>query len=176
MSLRASMAALLSILCCTEQAAATSEYELKAAYVYNFAKFIDWPVTPPLANFNICVYGKDPFGGFLDQAVLGKQVHGAPIVIRRIPPGQENWDGCQTLFLGATRHPAQIEPLLRGAQDRSILTISESDGFAEKGGMIGLRLDQGRVVFEINLAAISSAHLHASSRLVELGRVVGSRK
>lgn len=175
MNRRALTVALMGILCCIEQTAGTSEYEMKAAYLYNFAKFIDWPDAQPLPSFNICVYGRDPFGGFLDQAVLGKQAHGAAIVIRRIPSGIQNLDGCQTLFLGAAS-AAQIEPLLRALQGRSILTIGESDGFAEQGGMIGLRLDQGRVRFEINLAAISAARLQASSRLIELGRVVGARK
>jgi hypothetical protein len=167
--------ALFSLAMCLTLNAGTSEYEVKAAYVYNFAKFIEWPGAGAFSRFTICVYGKDPFGGFLDQAVRGKLSHGLPVVIRRLPAADQGWEDCQTLFLGVN-NAARLDPILRRLQGRGILTIGDADGFAECGGMIGLLVDGGRVRFDINLAAIAAAHLRASSRLIEIGRVVGTRK
>jgi hypothetical protein len=173
MTLRRWALALPSLAFCSTLYAGTSEYEVKAAYVYNFAKFIDWPKTESPDSLAICVYGKDPFGGFLDQTVRGKLAHGLPIVVRRLRAGDESWDGCQVLFFGAG---TRIEPALARLQGHSILTVGESDNFAGSGGMIGLVVDQGRVRFDINLAAVGAARLQASSRLIEIGRVVGPRK
>jgi hypothetical protein len=175
MSSRALLLALLGVTFGATLIGGSSEYEVKAAYVYNFAKFVEWPSSESLGDVTICVYGKDPFGGFLEQAVRGKLAHGRPLVIRRLPIGDQSWDGCQVLFLGLKNGP-RIEPILRQLQGRSILTIGELDGFAEGGGMLGLRFDSGNVRFDINLAAIAAARLQASSRLIELGRVVGPRK
>lgn len=108
------------------------EYQVKAAYVYNFAKFIEWPKGESFGSLTVCICGKDPFGGFLDEAVRGKFVHGLPIVVRRLSPGEENGDGCQVLFFGSTKGE-QIESLLRRLDGRSIVTVGESDSFAERG-------------------------------------------
>ena len=151
----------------------TTEYAVKAAYLYNFAKFTEWPNTDQTGNLTMCMYGKDPFGGFLDEAVRGKLAHGLPILIRRIPSSDQRWDGCQVLFFGGA---AQIESALSRLAGRSILTVGESVDFAARGGMIGLVLDHGSVRFDINLAVIAAAHLQVSSRLIEIGRVVGPKK
>jgi YfiR/HmsC-like len=173
MTSRSTVLILLAIACCGPLAAATTEYGVKAAYLYNFAKFTEWPNAEPLSSLTVCLYGKDPFGGFLDEAVRGKQAHGLPVLIRRLPAGDELLDGCQVVFFSSA---ARIESALSRLQGRSILTVGESDGFSERGGMIGLVMDHGSVRFDINLAAIAAAHLQVSSRLIEIGRVVGSRK
>jgi hypothetical protein len=167
--------ALLGFTWMAPSVAATPEYQVKAAWVYNFAKFIEWPDAESLGSMTICVYGKDPFGGFLDEAVRGKLVRGRPILIRRLPAEDESWAGCQILFFGLNK-VVRVEAALARLQGSSILTIGESDGFARLGGMIGLVVDQGRVRFDINLAALAGARLKASSQLMEIGRVVGSRK
>ena len=153
--------------------AGAPEYAVKAAYLFNFVKFAEWPDTEQPASLTVCVYGKDPFGGFLDEAVRGKQAHGLPVVIRRLPAVDVPLDGCRVLFFGGT---AQIESALSRLQGRSILTVGESDGFSERGGMIGLVVDHGSVRFDLNLTAIAAARLQLSSRLIEIGRVVGARK
>jgi hypothetical protein len=153
--------------------ASTTEYALKAAYLYNLAKFTDWPSTEPPSSLTICLFGKDPFGGFLDEVVRGKQAHGLPVIVRRLGAGDDRMEGCQVLFFSGS---AQIDPTLGRLQGRSILTVGETQGFTERGGMIGLVLDQGSVRFEINLAPITAARLQVSSRLLELGRLVGARK
>ena len=173
MTSRIIIVTLLTVACQGTLGASTAEYAVKAAYLYNLAKFTEWPNTEQLGGLTMCLYGKDPFGGFLDEAVRGKQAHGLPILIRRLPAGDEHLDGCQVLFFGST---VRIEPVLNRLQGRSILTVGESDGFSERGGMIGLVVDHGSVRFDINLAAIAGGRLRVSSRLIEIGRVVGSRK
>jgi hypothetical protein len=150
-----------------------TEHAVKAAYLYNFAKFTEWPELDPAGHLAICVYGKDPFGGFLDEAVRGKLVHGLPIVIRRMPLANENWDGCQVLFFGSG---SQTDSALRQLSGASILTVGASQGFAERGGMIGLVVENASVRFDINLTAIAAARLKISSQLIEIGRVVGPKK
>jgi YfiR/HmsC-like len=153
--------------------AGSPEYAVKAAYLFNFAKFTEWPDTAAEVNFTVCLYGKDQFGGFLDEAVRGKQAHGMPALIRRLTARDEHFEGCQVLFFGDA---ARIESALSRLQGRSILTVGESEGFTARGGMIGLVMDHGSVRFDLNLAAVTAAHLQVSSRLIEIGRVVGTRK
>jgi hypothetical protein len=172
---RCSALALLGFLWLGTLRAGAPEYQIKAAYVYNITRFIEWPSTESLSRLTICVYGKDPFGGFLDDAVRGRLVRGLPILIRRLRSESEDWGGCQVLFVGLSR-PAGIEAVLGRLRGGGILTIGESDGFAEAGGMIGLVVDHDRVRLEINLGALAGARLKASSRLIEIGRVVGARK
>ena len=173
MTAQKTVMALLVIGWCGTLIAGTPEYAVKAAYLFNFAKFTEWPDGVQPGSLTVCVYGKDPFGGFLDEAVQGKQAHGLPVLIRRLPAGDAPFDGCQVLFFGGT---ARIESALSRLQGKSILTVGESDGFSERGGMIGLAVDQGTVHFDLNLTAIAAARLQVSSRLIEIGRVVGSRK
>lgn len=165
----------LSVFALTAFAGATREYEVKAAYVYNFARFTDWPSTGQLNAMTICVYGKDPFAGLLDDVVTGKTAHGVPMLVRRISPG-ETVESCQVLFLSSTVSNAQINTVLSRTEGRPILTIGESRSFAEHGGMLGLVVEEDHVRFDINITAIAAAHLRASSRLIELGRVVGAKR
>ena len=173
MTTRTIVLTVLATAWCGTLTAGTPEYAVKSAYLYNFAKFTEWPNSEQPGSLTMCVYGKDPFGGFLDEAVRGKQAHGLPVLLRRLPAGDELLDGCQVVFLSNT---ARIEPALSRLQGRSILTVGESDGFSERGGMIGLVMDHGSVRFDINLAAIAAARLQVSSRLIEIGRVLGSKK
>ena len=153
--------------------AGTPEYGVKAAYLYNFLKFTEWPNNEALTSFTLCVYGKDPFGGFLDETVRGKQASGLPVLVRRLPGGDERVDGCQILFISSSERLETVLTMLHG---RSILTVGESDGFAARGGMIGLVMDQSNVRLDINLAAIAAARLQVSSRLILVCRLVGPRK
>jgi hypothetical protein len=154
-------------------AAGAPEYAVKAAYLYNFAKFTEWPKSEGGSSLTMCIYGKDPFGGFLDEAVRGRQAHGLPVLIRRLSGTDENLEGCRVLFFSRS---APIESALRLLNGRTILTVGDSDRFSERGGMIGLVMDHGSIRFDINLAAIAAARLQVSSKLIEIGRVVGSRK
>jgi hypothetical protein len=155
----------------TDAFPATPEYEVKAADVFNFTKFFEWPKSDFASGLTLCICGKDPFQGFLDEAIQGKLVHGLPVVIKRLVQKDKGWDECQVLFIGFSA-PTRIEAVLAEVRGHSIVTIGESDSFTEQGGMIGLVVDQGRVRFDINLAAIVAGHLQVSSRLLALGRTV----
>lgn len=151
------------------------EYQVKAAYLYNFAKFVTWPeVHETNAVLSICVIGKDPFGPILDEAVQGKTVHGQPIVVKRLAKNAEP-QGCQIAFLDLPDDPCRLDALSR-ANWEGILVVGEGDEFAKCGGMIGLTLREGRVQFDINVENLSRAHLEVSSKLLQLASIVSSVK
>lgn len=160
---------------CAGAVAGTPEYAVKAAYVYNFAKFVEWPPANPTAALTVCIYGKTPLAGFLDETVRGKLVHGLPVEVKRMPEGDEHWDSCAAVFFGATNR-ARIQTVLAQLKGRSILTLGESEAFAEGGGMITLVVEGDRVRFDINLAAVTDARLKISSKLMELARRVRPAK
>jgi uncharacterized protein DUF4154 len=156
-------------------AAGKPEYSVKAAYVYNFAKFVEWPQGGLPRTLTVCICGNSPLTGFLDEAVRGRLVHGVPIEVKRLPEGDADWDPCNAVFFGGANR-ASIHSGLNRLKGRSILTIGESDAFAESGGMITLVVEEDRVRFDVNLGAVTDAHLQISSKLLELGRVVRPRK
>src|SRR5690242_18309405 len=129
MNLRTPLRTGLAVYCAAFLYAGTSEYEMKAAYLYNFVKFVEWPRVEVSENLAICIYGKDPFGGFLDEAVHGKLAHGLPIVIRRLRTESDSITGCHVLFISGNS-VGRIEQALGRVQGRSVLTVGESDGFA----------------------------------------------
>src|SRR3954469_12392226 len=156
---------------CANERAAIPEYQVKAAHVFNFTKFFEWPKSDSATRITICVYGNDPFRSSLEDLVRNQIVHGLPVVVNRLAPKEKKWNECQVLFIALTA-PVRIEAVLAEVEGRSIVTVGESESFTEIGGMVGLVVDQGRVRFDINLAAIAAAHLQVSSRLVALGRTV----
>jgi hypothetical protein len=145
-----------------------SEYQVKAAFLYNFVKFIDWPDGPawqegPIA---ICVLGKDPFGNALERVVEGKTVNGRPLAIRRIGDIAAA-RSCHVLFVSASE-AGRVGEIVKAAQTRSVLTVSETDRFCERGGIIAFLMDGQRVRFRINPKAAASAGLSISSKLLQL--------
>jgi hypothetical protein len=149
------------------------EYQVKAAYLYNFAKFVTWPAGENTGAMTICVMGRDPFGPILDDAVRGKSVRGQPIAIRRLPKNAQP-QGCQIVFADfgegvCQSHTAQ-------ANWGGILLVGEGDQFTRCGGMIGLILKEGRVQFAINVEAVTRAHLEVSSKLLQVASVVSMDK
>jgi hypothetical protein len=149
-----------------------SEYEVKAAFLYNFARFVEWPEGASGNQFVIGVFGEDPFGSVLDQTVGGKRVGGNELVLRRFR-SLESLEPCQILFIAAGEQGrfAEVVAALHGAP---VLTVGESEGFLERGGIINLRLEDQKVRFEINAGEAERAGLKISSQLLKLAiRVVG---
>ncbi len=149
------------------------EYDVKAAFLYNFAKFVEWPpdaLGSPEEPMEICVFGDDPFGESLDAVVRGETLNGRRLVVRRTRSLADLRD-CQAVFLPGAERSRLAEALatLRGA---SVLTVGEVDGFLSQGGMIRFVLDQGRVRFEINQEAAERGGLKLSSKLLRLARAV----
>jgi hypothetical protein len=157
------------------------EYAVKAAFLFNFAKFIEWPraVWPTdSAPLPICVLGFDPFGDDLDRVTEGRSVQGHPIEVRRLslpsdspPPGLGPAASCTILFVG--KSDAGVRRLLRSLRDAPVLTVGDEDDFTTTGGCLRFFLVDKKVRFEINLAAVERAHLKVSSKLLILARVVG---
>ncbi|HXG66695.1 MAG TPA: YfiR family protein [Blastocatellia bacterium] len=155
------------------QTRSANEYEIKAAYLYNFAKFIDWPAEVfPYANAPIVigVVGDDPFGHVLDQVINGKTVNGRPLTVRRLAAGQD-LRACHILFISSSEESraAQIVGSLQGA---SVLTVGDMSRFIHLGGMIRFALTGNNVRFEIHVGRAERARLRLSSRLLSVAKVL----
>jgi hypothetical protein len=155
------------------QAKPPTEYEIKAAFLYNFAKFVEWPPTVfrgPKVPLNICVFGRDPFGRALDDALLGKAIGDHPATLERARQISE-LASCHIVFISGGESPRLAEVLgsLRG---RNVLLVGETEGFASAGGVIQFVLDENRVRFAINPDAANRAGLKISSKLLALATIV----
>jgi hypothetical protein len=149
----------------------TDEYQVKAAFLFNFAKFVEWPPQTfkgPSDSMSICVLGQNPFGRSLDEAVAGKLIDGRRFVVRQVANAGRA-GGCQILFIAS---PQKIQlPELATAM-AGVLTVGESEGFAAGGGVIGFKLEGGRVRLEVNVDAADQRKLRISSKLLSLAQIV----
>jgi hypothetical protein len=150
-----------------------TEYEVKAAYLFHFASFVEWPpdvFESPDAPIVIGVLGKDPFDRVLDRTVEGKSLQRRGFVIKR-GSSLRALGRLHILFISSSER-SRLPQLLAALEDRSVLTVGEADGFAEVGGMVCFTLEDQRVRFEINLAAAREADLEISSQVLKLATVV----
>lgn len=145
-----------------------SEYAVKAAFLLNFTKFVEWPKVERAANspFLICILGTDPFGTAIDQIMSGEQVSGRPIAVERVTHAQPS---CAVLFIA--RSDRDIGQILKETGPGT-LTVGETEEFLRLGGMINFALDNRRVRFDVNLRAAAKASLQISSRLLSVARTV----
>lgn len=153
---------------------ALSEYQVKAAYLFNFLKFVEYPAdsfADPLAPFVIGVVGDDPFGSALPQVVIGKTVQGRDLVIHLYRAG-EDLRGAHILFISASERK-RLPMILSGLHGSSVLTVGDKPGFLEAGGMIQFLNENGRVRFAINADAASQSRLKVSSKLLSLAKATG---
>lgn len=148
------------------------EYPVKAAFLYHFLEFVEWPQTSRLAaaTVTIGVIGRDPFGDVLEKVVLAKTVTGRTLAIRRFA-GVEALEPCAILFISSSEMPRLPEILAR-LQGTPVLTVGEADRFARRGGMIGFVSEDDRVLLEVNRAAAERAGLRLSSKLLAVARLV----
>lgn len=149
-----------------------TEYEVEAAYLSNFGRFVEWPARAASAGepFNVCVLGQDPFGPVLDAALKGETIGTAPMAAKRIS-GPEEAAGCRILFISFAKE-SQLNAILKALGTESVLTVSDTAGFARRGGMIEFVLQGNRVRFEINLTAAQRAGLNLSSELLRVAVAV----
>jgi hypothetical protein len=151
-----------------------TEYQLKAAYLTEFGRFVEqWSSRArpsPDDSFDICVLGQDPMGSALDAAVRNEKIGGAPLATKRISRPQDAL-GCRVLFIGSSED-GQLSAILAALGTAPVLTVADLPDFVKRGGMIQFVLDENRVRFEINLAASQHAGLTLSSELLKLARVV----
>jgi hypothetical protein len=149
------------------------EYEVKAAFLLNFAKFVEWPTKAfpdSKAPFVIGIVGTDPFGDALPQLIKRETVQHRPIVIRRFKVA-EDFGGCHILFLSRSL-AAQTDHVPGRLQGLPVLTVSEKEDFVRKGGVIGFLLVGNFVRFDINVKAAAAADLKVSSKLLAVARLV----
>ena len=154
------------------QAPAFDEYQVKAAFLYNFAKFVEWPpgtVTKSNDAIAICIIGQNPFGSTLEDMVQGKRIGDRSFVVRRLPDTLQA-KGCEILFIGAGewKRARALLDVLRGAP---ILTVGETDDFTSFGGVIAFQLEGPRVRIQIDLEAADRAKLRISSKLLNLAAI-----
>lgn len=171
---------ILGVLCCLgvaiavrAQPAPPTEYEIKAAFLYNFAKFVEWPAaafSDSLAPFVIGIVGPDPFGPQIDRALDGKTVHGRPLAVRRFPTAARS-GGAPLLYFGDTDTTA-VRRGLRSLAGSPVLTVGEAEAFLDLGGAIRFVLESNKVRFEIDVGAAEAARLKISSKLLRLARVL----
>ncbi len=145
---------------------AATEYDVKAAFVLNFAKFVEWPDTNTNSPFAICTLGEDPFGAALDRIVAGETINNRQVVVRRLRKLQEPCD--IVFFAGSER---DTTGLLRDI-GTGVLTVGESPDFLRHGGMINFVIADRRVRFDVNRTAAERASVKISSRLLGVARSV----
>jgi hypothetical protein len=150
------------------------EYQIKAAFLFNFAQFVEWPTnafqeaTTPLV---IGVLGEDPFGASLDETVRGEKVNNRPLVVQRYRR-VEDIETCHMLFISQSERN-RLEQIFAGLKNRSILTVGDLDGFALRGGMIRFVTEKNKIRLRINLPAAKAAGLTMSSKLLRPAEIIG---
>ncbi len=174
----AALVLLATALRASSQTNPSSEYQVKAAFLFHFAQFVEWPegafkdASSPLTY---CTIGEDPFHGSLDETLNGKTIGARSFRVLHLKQPQEI-RGCQVLFVGAGEKKL-FPAILAGVQGNSVLTVGESEHFVREGGMIGFLLEENKIRFEINLEAAQKAKLKISSRLLALAKsVIGGQR
>ena len=149
------------------------EYEAKAEFLYNFTKFVEWPseaFQDDRSAFRLCVLGADPFGGSL-QAIVGEELAGRKVILLR-SRGISDPAGCQILFVRRAERE-RLPRILAAVRDAPVLTVGETQGFLEQGGIVNFVLEGSKVRFEISQAAAERAGIKISSQVLRLAtRVV----
>jgi hypothetical protein len=157
------------------QPAVSKEYQVKAAFLFNFAQFVEWPPAAfknPDSPLSIGILGEDPFGSALEETVKGESIRNRKLIIKRSRRA-EDLNGCQLVFI-AKSEKTKLSDALTKLTGKGILTVSEIEGFGLRGGMFNFFIEGNKVRFEINPAAAQHEGLKISSQLLSLGRIVGA--
>jgi hypothetical protein len=152
-----------------------SEYEVKAAFLYNFTKFVEWPPSAFAegnAPLRLCVLGDDPFGRSL-QTVVGEEIEGHKLIVVRTET-LARAAGCQVLFVSRSERD-RLPQILAPLKSSPVLTVGDTKGFLDQGGIVNFILEGSRVHFEINPTAAEQAGLKISSKLLRLARIAGQK-
>ena len=150
------------------------EEQVKVAFIYNFAKFVEWPndaFKSEATPIGIYVLGSDPISSILDT-LKEKTLRGRKFNLRRVTR-LDNLEECHILFIGASERN-NIRNVLASIKNDHILTVSDMDRFAQQGGMIGLATIEGKISFEVNIDAVQHSRLKFSSQLLKLAKIVHS--
>ena len=149
------------------------EYRIKAAFLFNFAHYVEWPPdTFKEANspLNYCTVGDDPFEGALDESLNGKSVGTHPLRVQHLK-APENFQGCHIVFIGANENK-RVTAILETLKQSPILIVGESNRFVQQGGTVGFLSEENTVRFEVNLDAAQRARLNISATLLSVAKTV----
>jgi len=152
---------------------AVEEYQLKAAVLYNLAKFVEWPPEAfPTARdpLVICILGVNPFGAALQEAVTGKGIEERKAVVQEISDARQA-GGCRILFIGSSERK-RVRAVLAEIKGSGVLTVGDTVSFAAEGGIINFKLESGKVRLQVNVDAAERQKLRISSKLLSLAQIV----
>jgi hypothetical protein len=159
------------------ESAPSTEYQLKAVFLFNFAQFVEWPAQAyrdAKAPLVIGVLGVDPFGSFLDQLVRGEKVGDRPLIVRRFQRADDITD-CQILFISRSE-AATLGQVIGRLKGRSLLTVSDVDTFTRQGGIVRFVTENGKIRLRINLEAAKECELTISSKVLRPAMIVTADK
>lgn len=165
--------ALLSPCVLNAQKSKAPEYDVKATYLYNFARFVEWPEGSPAAkdgSLSICVLGQDPFGAALDTIVSGESIAGKTVVTRRLANARDAVN-CHILYISLSED-ARLPEILTAIAKSGVLTVSDMPQFSKRGGMIQFVSESNKIRFAVNLASARNSGLTLSSELLKVAVTV----
>lgn len=148
------------------------EYQVKAAFLFNFTRFVHWPPSAfasPDAPFEIGIAGNDPFGLYIDDLVSGERVDGHKMIVRRYPDGGD-MSNCQLVFI-QINDQQKLKSIVSQVSRQNVLSVSDNDDFIRMGGILHFYMEDNKVKMEIRLAAAKSAHLEISVKLLQIAKL-----
>lgn len=157
-----------------DAAQSPTEFQVKAAYLFNFLKFVEWPDDPgadPHGKWIIGFVGDTPVSDELERLVEGKSVLGRDLQVRKFQPG-DNLSACNILFIGESQKK-RLPAILAALRGSSVLTVADMENFISAGGMVAFVVEDSRVKVAIDVAATGRARLRVSSKLLALAHIVG---
>ncbi len=164
---------LASLIASVAGALATSEYQLKAVFLFNFAQFVEWPEAAfddATDELKICVLGEDPFGTELEAVMEGERIGGRPIGIERVPAG-ETAAHCHLVYVNQNAE-SDLRQTLQALNGKPVLTVGETEAFTASGGIIRFFTEDNKVRLRINPRAAEQSHLRLSSKLLRSSQIV----
>jgi hypothetical protein len=167
------IAVLVGFLATAAKAQSATEYQVKAAFLFNFAKFVEWPPASfpdASAPLQICVLGRDPLGEELRNIASDKTVNGRKIEVHQVSDVLRA-RSCHILYI-APSGTVPVKQIVEGLHGASVLTVGDCKGFAEQGGMINFVLENDRVKFEVSSKAAEQVGLKISSKLLSVAKSV----
>lgn len=148
------------------------EYQVKAAFIYNFTRFISWPSSAfnsPTAPFVIGIVGNDPFGSYLEDIIAQEKVDGHPIIVQRYRDIKDI-NNCQILYISVGDNN-KIKEIISGVAHKNVLTVGDADKFVNWGGAINFFKDDNKLRVQINKAAAKAAGVEISSKLLKISKI-----
>jgi len=155
---------------------APTMHQVQAAFLFNFAKFVTWPddaFDRSGSSLIIGVLGEDPFGAVLEETVRDKAIMGKKLAVKRFVRIQDAVKS-HILFLSSSEE-SQLLPMLKVLEKTNVLTVSDIEEFAERGGMVAFTVEEQKVRFNVNVGAVERAGLKMSAQLLKLARIVSDK-